>query len=123
MKILAPFIRTGRKGAIVDNAGGGGIFAAVDELSGQVISDDMDEQGNKYQKHPESNMLYKGFQIPEWESLIDLATKAHLKMDKHRYIAYDFAHTDNGWGMIEGNWGQFLTQFALNKGHRGSSCC
>lgn len=118
VKILAPFIRTGRKGAIVDNAGGGGIFAAIDEKNGLVVSDGMDEQGNKYQKHPESGMVYKGFQIPEWESLIDIATKAHLKMDKHRYIAYDFAHTDNGWVMIEGNWGQFLAQFALNKGLR-----
>ena len=89
--------------------------AAIDESSGLIISDGMDEQGNKYQKHPESNLPYKGFQIPEWEQLIDLATKAHLQMDRHRYIAYDFAHTDNGWVMIEGNWGQFLAQFALDK--------
>ena len=37
-------------------------------------------------------------------------------MPNHKYIAYDFAHTDNGWVMLEGNFGQFIGQFATKKG-------
>lgn len=39
-------------------------------------------------------------------------------MKGHKYIAWDFAYTPNGWVLIEGNWGQFLSQFATGKGLR-----
>ena len=29
---------------------------------------------------------------------------------KHVYRAWDFALTDNGWALVEGNWGQLLGQ-------------
>jgi hypothetical protein len=32
-------------------------------------------------------------------------------MPHHRYIGWDFALTDDGWVLIEGNWGQFLSQY------------
>ena len=114
--VLGCFLRTGRKGAIVDNAGGGGIFAAIDDKSGMVISDGHDEYGHSYVSHPDSNIQFKGFQLPDWQSVIDIAEKAHRGMPHHRYIAYDFAHTDSGWILIEGNWGQFLSQFASGVG-------
>lgn len=31
-------------------------------------------------------------------------------MPQHKYIAYDFALTKDGWVMIEGNWGQYICQ-------------
>ena len=30
--------------------------------------------------------------------------------NKHIYVAWDFALTDDGWVVIEGNWGQLLGQ-------------
>lgn len=58
------------------------------------------------------------FQIPEWHELLQIAEKAHSKMKGHKYIAWEFAYTPNGWVLIEGNWGQFLSQFATGKGLR-----
>lgn len=114
--VLAPFLRTGRKGSIVDNGGGGGIFCAIDERTGLVVSQGCDEKGNRYAKHPDSGIPFKGFQIPEWNKLLALAEEIHKKMDGHKYIAWDFAYTPKGWVLIEGNWGQFLYQFALQIG-------
>ena len=114
--VMGCFMRTGRKGAVIDNAGGGGILAAIDESTGTVISDGFDEEGRLHKIHPDSKKEYKGFQLPEWESLLKVAERAHRGMPKHKYIAYDFAHTDNGWVLIEGNWGQFLSQFPTGIG-------
>ncbi len=109
-RIFRPFIRTGRKGAVVDNAGAGGIFAVIDEATGTIITDGADEGFKTYRCHPDSKIQYKGWKIPKWDELVQLSHTAHLNMPNHKYIAYDFALTDRGWVMIEGNWGQYVCQ-------------
>lgn len=113
--VLCPFIRTGRKGSIVDNGGQGGIFASIDKKSGKIITDGMDEKGNEFQFHPDSGIQYIGWQVPKWEELIHLAEEIHRNMSKHNYISWDFALTDEGWVLIEGNWGEFVCQQMTNK--------
>ena len=114
--IFGCFMRTGRKGKVIDNAGGGGIFAAIDEKTGIVITDGYTEKGEVFVNHPDSHLFYKGFQVPDWQDLLEKAREAHKRMPQHKYIAYDFAYTDSGWIIIEGNWGQFLSQYATGKG-------
>lgn len=114
--VLGCFFRTGRKGAVIDNAGGGGIFAALDDETGVAITDGYDESCNSYVVHPDSGIAYKGFQIKDWKELIEITQKAHENMPNHKYIAYDFAYTDKGWVMLEGNFGQFIGQFATKQG-------
>ena len=114
--VMGCFMRTGRKGAVIDNAGGGGIFAAIDEETGIVISNGFSEEGVSYVKHPDSGIVYKGFRLPDWQSLLTLAEEVHRGMPKHKYIAYDFAYTEEGWVLVEGNWGQFISQFATGIG-------
>lgn len=117
--ILCPFMRTGRKGSIVDNGGQGGIFASVDIESGIVTTNGMDEMGHIYTAHPDSGIIYKGWRVPNWLELIRLTEKCHRNMPKHAYISWDFALTDNGWVMIEGNWGEFVCQqMTLKKGFK-----
>lgn len=101
---------------LLTTRGGGGVLAAVDDKSGVVISDGFTEDGRFHSHHPDSDLVFKGFQIPDWKELLTIAETAHRSMPNQRYIAYDFAHTDNGWIMIEGNWGQFLSQFATGIG-------
>lgn len=108
--VFMPFIRTGRAGAVVDNAGAGGIFAVIDEKTGTIITDGADESFNRFEKHPDAGIKYKGWQIPLWDELMATVKKAHQSMKNHKYIAYDFALTKNGWVMIEGNWGQYVCQ-------------
>lgn len=109
-EIFGTFMRMGRKGSVVDNAGAGGIFVRIDEGTGQIISDGYTEHGEVFVQHPDSLVTFKGFQIPRWVELRDLAIKCHEALPEHKYIGWDFALTDNGWVLLEGNWGQFLCQ-------------
>lgn len=112
--LLCPFIRTGRKGSIVDNGGQGGIFASIDKVTGIINTKGMDENGKTYVKHPDSGITYVGWQVPLWNDLIKLVEEIHREMSKHIYISWDFALTDNGWVLIEGNWGEFICQQMTN---------
>ena len=110
--VLGPFFRTGRKGSVVDNGGGGGIFACVDPKTGLVTSDGFDELGRYYEKHPDSGITYKGWMIPRWSELLIVAEGVFREcFPTHRYIGFDFALTEKGWVLIEGNWGQFIGQY------------
>lgn len=116
--ILQPFMRTGRKGEIVDNGGAGGIFAVIDTQTGFILTDGFDEEAKSYKQHPDSGITYKGFLIPEWQNLKELTLRIHSLIPEQPYIGFDFAYTDKGWILIEGNWGQFLGQYATKEGIR-----
>lgn len=106
-----PFMRSGREGSVLDNAGKGGIYASIDVNTGKIASKGHDEMGCEYEYHPNSGIKYLGWQVPRWEELRDLATEMHKTiMSNHKYIGWDFALTDNGWVVIEGNWGQYVCQ-------------
>ena len=79
-------------------------------MTGTIITDGKDEKNNIYVSHPDSGVVYKGWQVPRWTELILLVEKLHKTMSKHKYVAWDFALTNEGWVLIEGNWGQFVCQ-------------
>lgn len=109
--IHCPFMRVGRAGSDVDNGGQGGIYALVDAETGVIISDGKDERSNIWVEHPDSGVPFKGVQIPRWDELRQLVVEIHnTKMPKHVYIGWDFALTDDGWVLIEGNWGEYVAQ-------------
>ena len=106
-----PVLRTGRAGCIVDNAGQGGVFASIDIDSGIVSTNGFDEKGHEFDCHPDSRIRFKGFVIPEWKELTEEAKRVHLSLPReHVYVAFDFALSDKGWMVVEGNWGEFIMQ-------------
>jgi len=109
-EIFGTFMRMGRKGSVVDNAGAGGIFVRIDEATGQIISNGYTEHGEVFEQHPDSHVTFIGFQIPQWKELRELAIRCHKELTEHKYVGWDFALTKNGWVLLEGNWGQFLCQ-------------
>lgn len=117
---LMPFVRTGRKGAIVDNGFRGGIGAGIDVETGRICTEGFDEHGHHYDEHPDSGVHYMGWQMPDWESLLRLTEEIHRSLPSyHRYVAFDLAHTPQGWVLVEGNWGQMLyNQRGARKGAR-----
>lgn len=116
--VFYPSIRIGRAGSIVDNAGAGGTFAAIDPKTGVIISDGFDKRGHYYTEHPDSHKKYKGEQIPEWNALLDAERRLHESMPKeHKYIAFDFALSTKGWVVVEANWGELsMPQVEFDKG-------
>lgn len=113
-----PFLKIGQNGSFVDNAGAGGIIAAVNAINGKVISDGMDEALNIYKKHPNTKVKIKGLQLPDWDGLISLATKLVKENPNARYVGWDFAHTSKGWIVVEGNGKTMFVcqQITFNKG-------
>ena len=118
--ILNPTIRTGRKGSVVDNAGAGGITAMIDIITGNIVTEAIDKKYNRYKVHPDSGKPFVGTQIPKWNELVKIVEIAHRSLpSRHRYVGFDFALSEKGWQLIEGNWGQLIgSQTATQKGIR-----
>ena len=71
------------------------------------------------EKHPNSGMKFKGWQVPLWEDLLKTASDLHQSLPpKHKYIGFDFALTPKGWVVVEGNWGNFPHQVCVHHGIR-----
>lgn len=111
IQILAPFIRMGRKGSVVDNAGSGGIYATLDAETGKICSVAMDERGNVYETNPDNGKIFKDWQCPKWSELISISKEVHKSLPEyHKYVGFDFALSTKGWVLVEGNWGDFICQ-------------
>ena len=116
---MISFIRMGRGGSVVDNAGAGGVFASVDVNSGIVKTDGVTEYGQRFEIHPDSGVAIKGFQVPRWEELKAVAEQAAKSVPEQPCVAWDFALSDVGWVIVEGNTrGQFVQQICEQKGCR-----
>lgn len=116
---LTPFFRTGRVGKIVDNAGSGGILVDVELETGRIYTDGIDEDGNVYVCHPDTGITFKGATIPHWDLLLKTVKEAHeTAASNHKYIGWDLALSKGKWIVVEGNWGQFINQYADKKGRK-----
>ncbi len=103
--IVVPFcfMKAGRGGSFIDNAGKGGLLGGIDVRTGICGTDGFDETAGQYRFHPETNIEFKGFQIPEWDRMIATCKEMSAKMPNVRFIGWDMAHTKDGWITVEGN--------------------
>lgn len=116
--IIHPFLRLGRQGNVVDNAGAGGIMGLIDPETGVVYAAS-DETCHYYTNHPDTNLEIIGFKIPQWKEAVGLVKKLAEVLPKVRYVGWDIALTDGGWVLVEGNEkGQFLWQIPTRLGFR-----
>lgn len=114
--LLGPFFRMGRGDSFLDNAGRGGVFAALDPESGVCVSV-VDECARRYIRHPDTGLVVLGFEIPRWREAVALAKNLARKMKGVRYVGWDFALTPQGWVVVEGNCrAQFVSQIATREG-------
>ena len=113
-----PCLRIGRGKSIVDNAGAGGVFGAIDTKTG-LITDVSDEFHHTFLEHPDTKIPLIGFKVPKWQEACEMAKHlANLIPDCH-FVGWDFALTDKGWVMVEGNHSPLLIwQIATGKGIR-----
>lgn len=97
------FMKTGRGGSFVDNGGAGGILTGIDRETGRVNTNGFDEFNRPYEKHPDTGIVFNGYQLPEWQELRKLCRTLSSQLPTVKYIGWDLAHTDAGWVIIEGN--------------------
>ena len=103
VKIIHAFFKAGRAGSFVDNGGAGGIIVGIDRPTGLLATDGTDELGVRYACHPDSRVEFKGQQLPDWQSLVEVCHEMSSVMPSVKMIGWDFAHTEGGWVVVEGN--------------------
>lgn len=108
VEVLYTFLKVGRKGSFVDNGGAGGLLVGIDKETGMLITDARDEFANAYPSHPDHGYDFKGLKLPEWDGLMELTKSISAGISGISYIGWDFAHTEHGWVVVEGNGGSQL---------------
>jgi len=101
--IIAILLRTGRKGAVIDNLLGGGTCYHVDVETGIIDGVGKDGWGNSFLKHPTSEITMPGFKISRIDEIKQFAVKLAKNLPKARYVGWDIALTPNDIEVIEGN--------------------
>lgn len=88
----------------VDNWAAGGLAVGIDE-SGKLKEYGFYKPmyGTKVLRHPDSNIIFKGYQIPYYEEAKKVAIKAHKGLYNIFAIGWDVAITPEGPCIIEGN--------------------
>lgn len=118
IEIIHPFMRVGRGGAVVDNAGAGGILGNVEVATGRVYAA-CDEAGHRYEVHPDTGVPIVGFVIPRWDEALAMVKELSNVLPQVRYVGWDLALTRDGWVLVEGNDKcQFVFQFPLREGFK-----
>ncbi len=85
------------------NASSGALFALIDVNTGEVISNGVDYDHNRYEKHPVTGRAIKGFRIPMWGEVLAMAGEAAALVPEMHFASWDIAVTPGGPVLIEGN--------------------
>ena len=96
-------VKMGRGGGVCDNSGQGGVLCRVDIESGRICSPATDDYFNIYDKHPDTGIVFQGYQLPMVDEAIALAKKAARKVPQVGHVGWDVAITPDGPAIIEGN--------------------
>lgn len=106
-KVVAAFIKIGRNGAFVDNAGSGGnVDAGVDVETGLIYNPiifSSFRNTTKIEKHPDSKCQLNNVVIENWEHICKEVCKFQQAIPFLKAIGWDIAITDDGPKVIEMN--------------------
>lgn len=121
IQVLSVLLRIGTKETgNVDNWASGGIAIGV-EKNGFLKKEGYYKPpfGTKTSIHPDTNVVFEKFKIPNFQEALDLACNAHNLFYGIHSIGWDIALTTDGPMIIEGNdnWAISLMQ-ACNRGFR-----
>ena len=104
-EIVSVMMRIGRKGAVVDNCGVGGLYIAVDLENwtlGKFAQTYLSRGGHRFTAHPDTGHVFAGTKLPFREESLDLV-KAAAPLFTSDFIGWDVALTESGPVILEGN--------------------
>lgn len=121
VKLMAAFIKIGRAGSCVDNAGSGGnVDCAVNLETGELynaLQFNSWKDIQKIEKHPDSGVQLNGLVINNWSEIKKRVLAMQGQIPYLKTIGWDVALTDNGPVIIEiNNWWDTTGQLFLGKG-------
>lgn len=103
VRIMKAMLRLGIGDSVIDNLAAGGAIYDIDIEHGYVSSYGYSQHGEKLVYHPGSKNVLIGFQIPNWDKVVECTLKAAKKLPQIQIIGWDIAITENGVDLIEGN--------------------
>ena len=95
IKHLPVIMRIGKGGACVDNAHAGGVFIAVED-DGTLHEWATTEFNDKFTEHPDSHLVFAGYQIPLVKDVIAAAYRMHNMIPQVGAINWDFSINEEG---------------------------
>lgn len=123
VKLFAAFMKMGRKGSDIDNAGdGGNVDCGVNVDTGicfnATIFDSFLSQ-RPILTHPDSGYLIEGLRINDWETIKKKVCQFQSNICYLKTIGWDVALTDEGPVIIEiNNWWDTTGQLFIGRGWR-----
>lgn len=94
--VLGTTMRCGVGESFVDNWSAGGVAVGIELRTGQLKKYGYDKEGRRYVEHPTSKVPFEGFQIPEWQRIIDVAVRIQKVFPCYRILGMDIALKNNG---------------------------
>lgn len=88
-------LKIGQGKSNVDNAHAGGMFVGVSD-DGRLCKEGFTEFENRYMKHPDTGIVFEGYQIPNVDKMIKDAKKMHSKVPQLGIISWDLTIGKNG---------------------------
>jgi len=115
IRILCSVLRIGRNGNQVDNISQNGLILKINTDTGEVGRYATSEQCEYFEKHPDTNFIFKMYKIPNWTEIKRYLIKNAKKLPQFTYLGWDIALAKNGPLAIEANlgFGLDLYQIAL----------
>ncbi|PRY70911.1 sugar-transfer associated ATP-grasp domain-containing protein [Halomonas ventosae] len=101
-------LRVGCGGSSTDNWTSGGLVANLDVQGGRVVSPAFRKRPFQFlERHPDSGQRIEGFEVPRFNEMVDVATRAHRLFPFASSLGWDLACVRTGVVIIEVNndWG------------------
>lgn len=103
VRTLYAIFRMGRGKKEVDNTSQNGIFVDIDLVTGEITPYAISHQFEYFDRHPDTNFIFKGYKILNWFDIKKLAIENANKLSEFTYLAWDIALTKDGLITIEAN--------------------
>lgn len=121
VRVFAGFIKIGRQGSDVDNAGSGGnIDCGVNVETGQLynpVQFNSWEDIIKIKEHPDSKAQLDGYYIKDWKKIKERLQYFQGLIPQLKTIGWDVAITESGPVIVEiNNWWDTTGQEFIDKG-------
>ena len=105
VRFIGSILRMGAHNSFVDNTHAGGVFAQINLETGIIESDGVDTDGNRYDRHPDTGIVFKGTQIPYWDKVKETCRKACVTVPNICFAGWDICILPGGRiELIEGNY-------------------
>ena len=89
--ILGATLRCGVDGSYVDNWTAGGVAVGIDWETGRLKKFAFNKRGMRFSRHPTSGTAFEGFEVPQWDGFLDVATRVQKAFPCYRILGMDIA--------------------------------